>query len=194
MHSRATARSARFRERAFAARVSQTLAQVVVMLLVALPSQGLGQLATLHEQIDQSLSKSPVWLQASQQPDSLSLRRLSLDLRNIIPTQEELDAFASEPLEGRWERWIDRFLGDPLHRERMVDWFDKGMMQRRPFQNVDRPTWIRYLRASTWTEVAIPTPSRETWAVSCSVGTCNALNAMIIPKLMTTYKSITTGS
>jgi hypothetical protein len=161
MHSRATARSARFRERAFAAHVSQTLAQVVVMLLVALPSQGLGQLATLHEQIDQSLSKSPVWLQASQQPDSLSLRRLSLDLRNIIPTQEELDAFASEPLEGRWERWIDRFLSDPLYRERMVDWFDKGMMQRRPFQNVDRPTWIRYLRDSVDANLALDQMMRE---------------------------------
>lgn len=131
------------------------------MLLVAIPSQGLGQLATLHEQIDQSLAKSPVWLQASQQPDSLSLRRLSLDLRNIIPTQEELDAFASEPVEGRWERWIDRFLSDPLYRERMVDWFDKGLMQRRPFQNVDRPTWIRYLRDSVDANLPLDQMMRE---------------------------------
>lgn len=161
MDSRATARSARFRERAFSARISTALASCAMLFVLAFPTQGLGQLVTLHEQIDQALSKSPVWLQSSPQSESLSLRRLSLDLRNIIPTQEELDAFASEPVEGRWERWIDRFLSDPLYRERMVDWFDKGLMQRRPFQNVDRATWIRYLRDSVDANLPLDQMMRE---------------------------------
>jgi len=161
MDSRSTTTSARFRERAVTACFSKTLVRVVALLILVIPSRGLGQLATLREQIDQSLAKSPVWLQASSQSDSLNLRRLSLDLRNTIPTQEELDAFAGEPPEGRWERWIDRFLSDPLHRERMVDWFDKALMQRRPFQNVDRPTWIRYLRDSVDANVPLDQMMRE---------------------------------
>ncbi|MBM3963956.1 MAG: DUF1549 domain-containing protein [Planctomycetes bacterium] len=161
MDSRAARRLARFQEQADNSRPTTTAIQVVLLLLFAMPSFALGQLAALHEQIDQSLSQSQEWLQAAQQPESMSLRRLSLDLRNTIPTQEELDAFSSEPAEGRWERWIDRYLSDPLHRERMVDWLDKGLMQRRAFQNVDRPTWIRYLRDSVDANLPIDQMMRE---------------------------------
>lgn len=107
-----------------------------------------GQLDTLHQRIDGSAHPDMPWLRAASAPETQALRRLSLDLRNTVPSLEEIDAFVAEPVEGRWQRWVEKFLADPLHRERMVDWYDKTLLQRRPFQNVDRATWIAYLRKS----------------------------------------------
>jgi hypothetical protein len=105
-----------------------------------------GQVESLHSRIDGAAQADLPWLTASPTEPSQALRRLSLDLRNTIPTIEEIDAYLAEPPEGRWERWVDRFLADPAYRERMVDWYDKTLLQRRPYQNVDRATWIAYLR------------------------------------------------
>lgn len=124
-----------------------------------------GQAPSLRERIDRHASSAPDWLTASPLPDSQSLRRLSLDLRNVAPTAAELDAFASEPAEGRWERWVDRFLNDPLHRERIVDWLDKSLMQRRPYQHVDRATWLAYLRRSVDARTPLDQWMRE-WIAS----------------------------
>ncbi|MCZ6795138.1 MAG: DUF1553 domain-containing protein, partial [Planctomycetota bacterium] len=41
------------------------------------------------------------------------LRRLSLDVRGVIPTSEEVEAFQRDSAPGRRRRWIDRFLDDP---------------------------------------------------------------------------------
>ena len=78
--------------------------------------------------------------------DSLLLRRLSLDLRLTVPTQEELDEFLKDDPQDRWPRWVQRFLDHPLHAERMVDWLDKTLLQRRPHVHVDRLKWLTYLR------------------------------------------------
>lgn len=108
----------------------------------------LGQVETLHNRIDGAAQADLPWLTASPADPLQALRRLSLDLRNTIPTIEEIDAYLAEPPEGRWARWVDRFLADPAYRERMVDWYDKTLLQRRPYQNVDRATWIAYLRSA----------------------------------------------
>ncbi len=79
--------------------------------------------------------------------DGPLLRRLSLDLRLLVPSQTELEEFLADTASDRWQRWVKRFLDDPLHRERMVDWLDKTLLQRRPFLHVDRAKWQTYLRA-----------------------------------------------
>ncbi len=84
---------------------------------------------------------------ATPESDGPLLRRLSLDLRLLVPSQAELDEFLADTAPDRWQRWVKRFLDDPLHRERMVDWLDKTLLQRRPFQHVDRAKWLTYLRA-----------------------------------------------
>ena len=105
-----------------------------------------GQIDSLWERIDRASQGDMPWLQAGPVSEAQALRRLSLDLRNIVPTLQEVDDFLAESSEGRWVRWVDKFLNDPLFQERLVDWYDKTLMQRRPFQHVDRPTWIAYLR------------------------------------------------
>ncbi|MFO0014443.1 MAG: DUF1549 domain-containing protein [Planctomycetota bacterium] len=103
-------------------------------------------LAGLAERIDAILDDDPDWMMGEKLPDGLLLRRLSLDLRNVVPTQEEIEAFLTDSAENRWTRWIDRFQRDPLAAERLVDWYDKTLMQRRPFQHTDRATWLQMLR------------------------------------------------
>lgn len=101
---------------------------------------------SLADRIDALSRPEFLWTQAEGLSDVQALRRLSLDIRNTVPTPEEYEAFLATPVEGRWGVWVDRFFADPLHQERMVDWYDKTLMQRRAFQHVDRATWMAYLR------------------------------------------------
>lgn len=110
--------------------------------------QALAQPPALHQRIDGVAQGDMPWLTAAAASETQALRRLSLDLRNTVPTLQEIDAFLAEPAEGRWSRWVDKFLADPLHKERLVDWYDKTLLQRRPYQHVDRATWVAYLRGA----------------------------------------------
>jgi hypothetical protein len=53
------------------------------------------------------------------------LRRLSLDLIGLPPTQAEVDAFVNDKSEGAYEKQVDRLLASPHYGERMaVGWLD----------------------------------------------------------------------
>ena len=53
------------------------------------------------------------------------IRRLSLDLRGLPPTIEEIDAFLADTSEGAWESLVDRFLASPECAERLaLEWLD----------------------------------------------------------------------
>ncbi len=53
------------------------------------------------------------------------LRRLTLDLTGLPPTQAELDAFLSDQASDAYERQVDRLLNSPRYGERMaVEWLD----------------------------------------------------------------------
>ncbi|HUP82315.1 MAG TPA: DUF1549 domain-containing protein, partial [Pirellula sp.] len=45
-----------------------------------------------------------------QESDGPLLRRLSLDLRLMVPTKQELDEFLADGTSDRWSRWVQRFL------------------------------------------------------------------------------------
>jgi hypothetical protein len=96
--------------------------------------------------IDASVSRELDALVGNPESDGLQLRRLSLDLRMVGPTTTELDEYFADQSPDRWARWVKRFLDDPLHRERMVEWLDKTLLQRRPNKYVDRTAWTTYLR------------------------------------------------
>ena len=100
----------------------------------------------LSVQIDRLLTSDVPHLTAGRAPDGQLLRRLSLDLRGVVPTGEELTAFTADSAPDKWAAWTKRFLTDPLHQERMVDWYDKSLMQRRPFGQVERAAWLAWLR------------------------------------------------
>jgi len=96
--------------------------------------------------IDSFISREFGALIGNPESEGLLLRRLSLDLRLVGPTQTELDEYVADTSSDRWSRWVKRFLNDPLHRERMVEWLDKTLLQRRVNRYVDRSAWISYLR------------------------------------------------
>ncbi|MFO0084651.1 MAG: DUF1549 domain-containing protein [Pirellula sp.] len=103
---------------------------------------------SLSTRIDDLVSTPIPSIVGTPASDGLQLRRLSLDLRLTVPTASETEAFLADTRPDRWEQWVKRFMADPLHRERLVDWLDKTLMQRRPHQNVDRNQWIAFLRQS----------------------------------------------
>ncbi len=102
---------------------------------------------TLHERIDQFLGQANDPLTTGPAEDSIFLRRLSLDLRNSVPTSTEIREFLSDNSPSKKEVWIDKFLSDPLFEERMVSWLDLTLMERRAPKRVDRQKWIDYLRS-----------------------------------------------
>lgn len=65
-------------------------------------------------------------LEPSKSADRKTLiRRLSLDLRGLPPTLEEVDAFLADKSPDAYERLVDRFLASPQHAERLaLDWLD----------------------------------------------------------------------
>lgn len=100
----------------------------------------------LFARIDALLADETSELAVGRAEDGELLRRLSLDLRGVVPVREELDAFVADSDPAKWANWARRFLDDPLHGEFMVDWLDRTLLQRRPFQQVDRAAWIAELR------------------------------------------------
>lgn len=132
--------------------VSKILSQVrkLLVLVVCFCSwQGSSVIAqTLSTRIDELASTTIPSVMGNPASDGLQLRRLSLDLRLTVPTALETEEFLADTRPDRWEQWVKRFLADPMHRERLVDWLDKTLMQRRPNQHVDRNQWIAFLRQS----------------------------------------------
>ncbi len=102
----------------------------------------------LHVAIDRMLSSTLPHLTARAVDDGLFLRRLSIDLRGVVPTGEEIKAYLADSNPNKLTNWVDQFMADPLHQERMVDWLDKTLMMRRPFGQVEKAKWVEMLRES----------------------------------------------
>ncbi len=111
--------------------------------------------------IDRLASQDLEWLKSKPESEGLMLRRLSLDLRMVVPTPEELEAYLTDVGPDRWQRWVQKFLADPLHKERLVDWLDKTLLQRRPHQHVDRAKWLTYLRSAVDEQRPLDQMARE---------------------------------
>lgn len=62
---------------------------------------------------------------APEAPRETLVRRLSLDLRGLPPTPEEVAGFVADQAPDAWEKLVDRFLDDPAYGERMAwPWLD----------------------------------------------------------------------
>jgi len=127
--------------------LSRQLLRAFILLLCLASSfvSALGQ-SPFSASIDKLVERDFEPLIAKPEADGLLFRRLSLDLRMLVPTSKELDEYLADTAPDRWTRWVQRFLSDPLHKECLVDWLDKMLLQRRPFQHVDRTKWLAYLR------------------------------------------------
>lgn len=123
-----------------------TLALLLAVLWTSLSFAQTEAPVSLHEAVDRLLVSSVPHLSSGPASDGIYLRRLSLDLRGVVPTGEELTEFRADTNPSKRAAWVDRFMVDPLHQERMADWLDKLLMQRRPAAQVDRNQWIKWLR------------------------------------------------
>jgi hypothetical protein len=115
----------------------------------------------LSAQIDRLLQPAVAQIASDREADGTLLRRLSLDLRGVVPTRQELDAFAAEGSADRWVRWVDQFLQDPLCDEHLVNFLDRTLMLRRGHSQVDRASWISYLREHVAGGTPLDALSRE---------------------------------
>ncbi len=116
---------------------------------------------SLSQKIDVALQPRFAAAAAGDEQDGVMLRRLSLDLRGVVPTREELDAFVADASTERWSDWVDRFLQDPLCDEHLVSFLDRTLMLRRGFTHVDRAAWISYLRDHVAANTPLDALSRE---------------------------------
>ena len=73
------------------------------------------------------------------------IRRLSLDLRGLPPSIDEIDAFLKDRKRGAWERLVDRMLASPECAERLaLDWLDVARFADTNGYSIDdhRDMWI----------------------------------------------------
>ena len=115
----------------------------------------------LSRKIDQLLQPKITFLVAAEAEDGALLRRLSLDLRGVVPNREELDSFAADTSPERWATWVEKFLQDPLCDENLVNFLDRTLMLRRSFTHVDRAAWISYLREQVAANTSLDALSHE---------------------------------
>jgi len=57
------------------------------------------------------------------------LRRSSLDVRGVIPSADEIDAFLADTGDGRRQRWIDRLLDDPGRADHWVAYWQDALAE-----------------------------------------------------------------
>jgi len=80
--------------------------------------------------------------------DAEFVRRLSLDLRGIIPTAAEVRAFLDDPAANKREVLVDRWLAEPQFALHWADVLHVTLMERRPDKHVPYADWIKYLQVS----------------------------------------------
>jgi len=69
--------------------------------------------------------------------DEAFIRRLSLDVRGVVPTPEEIEAFCADPEPDRRERLIDAFLADPRWADHWVGYWQDVLAEN---PNLVNPT------------------------------------------------------
>ena len=90
------------------------------------PLQRTEALRTARNPIDPAVAAAwtKAGLQGQGRADERTLvRRLSLDLRGLPPTPEEVEAYLLDPRTDRWERLVSTWLDSSAYAERMTQWW-----------------------------------------------------------------------
>lgn len=101
-----------------------------------------------------------LWARDGVQPtakvdDARFLRRVSLDLRGVIPSPDEVEKFLADPAADKRARAIDRMLADPRYADHWTNYWDRTLMGREVKNAlVDRGTF----RAWVHQKIAADTP------------------------------------
>lgn len=102
----------------------------------------------LRAQIDALISAALTIPAASRSSDAEFVRRVYLDLTNMVPSSADAKAFLDDPGPDKRERLIDRLLASPQFARRLQNFYDLMFMERRPEKNVSLTEWREFLRQS----------------------------------------------
>ena len=105
----------------------------------------------LHERIDSLIERRHADNALHAAPpatDAEFLRRATLDLNGTVPSANEVRAFIADGSADRRESLIDRLLAQPAYANRLAQFFDVALMERRPDAKVARAAWEDFLRGS----------------------------------------------
>lgn len=135
-----------------------SLRRCVALLLSALAAwNGAAQKSSaldgpLHVAIDRqiaaALPKFKLKQTAERADDAEFLRRVTLDLTGVIPTADEVRAFAADKSPGKRTALIDRLSASDEYARHMAVVFDVMLMERRPDEHVTSAEWRDYLSES----------------------------------------------
>lgn len=79
----------------------------------------------IDQMVSQKLKAKKLPQQNHMDAKDVLIRRLSLDLRGLLPSSEEIKAFMADDSSQAWEKLVDQFLASKSYGERMaVHWFD----------------------------------------------------------------------
>ena len=121
----AVARQADFWARRHAA-AKERLAARPPLVVPEIPASATAHAAAIHNDIDRFINARLVAADippAGLASDTDFIRRVSLDVRGIIPRPAEIEAFLADPRPDRRERLIDAFLADPRWADHWVGYW-----------------------------------------------------------------------
>lgn len=102
----------------------------------------------LRDQIDALIATALKIPAAAPAGDAEFLRRVYLDLTNMVPTSAQARAFLDDDTADKRQRLVDRLLDSPEFARRMQNFYDLMLLERRPEKNVSAAQWREYLRQS----------------------------------------------
>ena len=102
----------------------------------------------IDRQIESALPKFKLTQTAERADDAEFLRRVSLDLTGVIPTADEVRAFAADKSPDKRTALIDQLLASDEYARHLAVVFDVMLMERRPDEHVTSAEWRNYLAES----------------------------------------------
>ena len=124
---------------------TQTVATLVAMLLIALPSRAE---EPLHVKIDALIAAAHPEGQAAIAGDAEFLRRTYLALHGVIPTAAQARAFLADAAPDKRAKLVDALLADPQYAKWMAVRFDVMLMERRGEEHTKSLPWREWLEES----------------------------------------------
>lgn len=124
------------------------LCAITCYCVATLPARAEDLSRTVDKQLEAGLSVHGIERAADPADDYEFVRRAGLDLTGVIPTADEVRAFAADRAADKHERLIDRLLAGEECAEHLAAVFDVMWMERRPDEHVPSDEWRAYLTES----------------------------------------------
>ena len=99
----------------------------------------------LHARIDQLVNQSSVGAMSLVAPDADFLRRAYLDLTDRVPAAAEVRTFLADADPHKRRAVVERLLTSPQFDQRLAEWLDVSLMERRAEAQIPPAEWRKYL-------------------------------------------------